>query len=166
MRGYCGIGIAHPKTGVNVGTLWRSAYSLGAAFVFTVGRRYDRQASDTTAAWRHLPLYHHLTLDALIDGLPYGCRLIGVELDPLAVPLDRFAHPERAVYLLGAEDYGLSPAERERCHALVQLPGTVCLNVATAGSIVLYDRTVKATAGLTAELRRREEAHERGTACV
>lgn len=30
-RGYFEIGVYHPKTPMNVGTLWRSAYQLGAA---------------------------------------------------------------------------------------------------------------------------------------
>jgi tRNA G18 (ribose-2'-O)-methylase SpoU len=142
-RGYFGIGIVHVKKEHNVGTLLRTAQSLGAAFVFTVGRRYDRQASDTTKAWRHIPLYHHDTIDQLVDSLPYSCPLIGVELDPRARPISNYVHPERAVYLLGAEDHGLTPSERARCHQLVQLPGAYCLNVATAGSIVMFDRVQK-----------------------
>lgn len=31
-RGYYGIGIYHPKTTENVGTLWRSAHNFGADF--------------------------------------------------------------------------------------------------------------------------------------
>jgi tRNA(Leu) C34 or U34 (ribose-2'-O)-methylase TrmL len=44
---YFEIGIYHPKTRNNVGTLWRSAYQLGASGLFTIGRRYERQSSDT-----------------------------------------------------------------------------------------------------------------------
>ena len=107
MRGYFGIGIEHTKTGVNVGTLWRSAHLLGASFIFTIGNRYKKQASDTTKAWRHLPMYEYETFNDFYDNLPYNCRLIGVELDQKATPLERFVHPERCVYLLGAEDHGL-----------------------------------------------------------
>ena len=46
--------------------------------------------------------------------------------------------------LLGAEDHGLSKAALARCQHLVQLPGRASLNVAVAGSIVLYDRHAKA----------------------
>ena len=38
---YFEIGIFHTKTEQNVGTLWRSAFQLGAAGVFTIGKRYD-----------------------------------------------------------------------------------------------------------------------------
>jgi tRNA (guanosine-2'-O-)-methyltransferase len=141
MRGYCGIGIERSKTPVNVGTLWRSAYILGADYIFTVGKRYPRQASDTIKAFRHMPFWEFTDLDDMRT--PYDCPLIGVELDPRARMLADFTHPERACYLLGAEDHGLTAEALNRCHHIIQLPGKLCLNVATAGSIVLYDRWVK-----------------------
>ncbi len=54
-----------------------------------------------------------------------------------------FKHPERCVYLLGAEDIGLSKDAIDKCHKLVQLPGDYCMNVAVAGSIMMYDRHSK-----------------------
>lgn len=140
-RGYWGVGIYHPKTVVNVGTLWRSASAFGAAFLFTVGQRYHRQPSDTVKADRHIPLLEFETLEALSRGLPLGCPLVGVELTETAESLETFRHPERAAYLLGAEDYGLLPRQLELCHHVVRIPfGNACLNVAVAGSIVMYDR--------------------------
>lgn len=143
-RGFCGIGVFRAKTPANIGTLWRSARALGADFIFTVGERYQRQPSDTTKAWRHVPLYRYRDIDDLIDHLPYDCRLVGVELADNALPLPAVIHPERACYLLGAEDHGLSDEQLARCHDVVVIPGAShCLNVATAGSIVLYDRATK-----------------------
>jgi tRNA G18 (ribose-2'-O)-methylase SpoU len=139
-RGFFEVGIYHGKTEVNLGTLLRSAYQLGAAGVFTVGRRYRRQASDTCKAWRHFPVRHFATLDEAIAGLPMSCPLVGVEMG--GTPLGEFAHPERAAYLLGAEDDGLPDAVMARCHHVVSL-GSVrvpSFNVAVAGSIVMYDR--------------------------
>lgn len=142
IRGYCGIGVWHPKTAVNIGTLWRSAFIYGAAFIFTVGRRYEKQASDTTASWRHIPLLHFDGLEPLMRHLPYSCPLVGVELDDRAVPLDEFAHPERACYLLGAEDHGLGEEVMAVCHHLVRIvtPRPMSLNVAVAGTLVLESR--------------------------
>jgi tRNA G18 (ribose-2'-O)-methylase SpoU len=142
-RGYYAIGIEHSKNVFNIGTLWRSANLFGAAFIFTVGRRYTRQASDTMKTWRHIPLFNFDTVDDLIKHVPYDCRLVGVELDSLARPIGNYVHPERAIYLLGAEDNGLTRATMNRCHALIQLPGRESLNVASAGTIVLYDRHMK-----------------------
>jgi len=78
------------------------------------------------------------------DHLPHDAQLVGLELDPRAEPVESFCHQERAVYLLGAEDHGLSKAAMQRCQHLVQLPGRASLNVAVAGSVVLYDRHAKA----------------------
>lgn len=141
LRGYYGIGISHAKAEENIGTLLRSAASFRAAFVFTIGRRYRQQASDTTKAWRHIPLFHFEDFEQMRDAMPFQCRLVGVELDERAVKLPAYEHPARAIYLLGAEDHGLTTDERERCHDLVEIPGAShCLNVATAGTVVLYDR--------------------------
>lgn len=149
-RGYFAVGISHPKTEVNVGTLFRSATLYGAAFVFTVGRRYREQASDTPKTPRHTPLLHFANIDDLHAHLPHSAPLVGVELDTRAVPLGRFEHPERAVYLLGAEDHGLTAQERDHCHHLVQIEsvGTASMNVAVAGSLLLYMRHMTRQAAL------------------
>ncbi len=125
---------------MNVGTLWRSAHILGADFIFTVGRRYRHQSSDTTKAWKSIPLWHFNEIDELLSHSPKDARLVGVELDERATDLSAYSHPERAIYLLGAEDHGIPEKTLDRCHDLIQLPGDYSMNVATAGSIVLYDR--------------------------
>lgn len=141
-RGYFGVGIYHAKTEANVGTLLRHATLYGAAFVFTIGPRYRRQASDTCDTTRHVPLFEHDDLDSLIANLPYGCPLVGIELDPRARVLGDYAHPERAAYLLGAEDHGLPPVVTDRCHSLLRIPtpGRESMNVAVAGTLVMHDR--------------------------
>lgn len=92
-RGYCGIGIVSSKTPANVGTLWRSAALMGAAFIFTVGRRFPHQASDTIKAWRHVPYFEVTSIDELPT--PKDCLLVGVEQTEGAEPLPTFRHPER-----------------------------------------------------------------------
>lgn len=144
-RGYYGIGIWHVKTATNIGTLWRSAWDFGASFVFTVGRRYKKQASDTQKTWRHIPLWHFTSLEELRDHIPYDAQLICVELTEDSHSLVNFVHPQRAMYLLGAEDHGL-PERILAGNTCIRIPTArpFCLNVATAGSLVMYDRFVKA----------------------
>lgn len=142
-RGFYGIGIVGSKTPLNVGTLWRSAFAMDASFIFTCGRRYPRQASDTVKAWRHVPMFEFADVDALWDAIPHDCVPVAVELTAEARPLAEYTHPERAIYILGAEDHGLPRAALERCRDTIILPGSVCLNVAVAGSIVMYDRMTK-----------------------
>jgi len=147
MRGYYGIGIENTKTKMNIGTLWRSAYGLGASFIFVIGNRYKKQASDTVKAMRHIPMYHYDTFDEFYDNMPKDCRLIGVELHEKARDLATYGHPERGIYLLGAEDNGLTKKALEKCHSLIQFDSKYCLNVSVAGSIVMYDRQTKLKTG-------------------
>ena len=142
-RGYCGIGIERTKTPANVGTLWRSAVCLGADFLFTIGRRYPNQASDTVHAWKHVPMFEYADLDDFNAHRPYDVPLIGVELTDDARPLETFTHPERAIYLLGPEDGSLSKAATALCQTVVRFHSGYCLNVASAGTVVLYDRQAK-----------------------
>ena len=141
-RGYFGVAVYQPKTAANVGTLWRTATAYGAAFLATVGHRYQRQASDTCNSPIHTPLHHYATIDDLLEHLPHSCPLVGVELADGAVSLDGFTHPTRALYLLGAEDYGLPPRVLQQCHRVVQIPSltNASLNVSVAGSLVLWER--------------------------
>jgi tRNA G18 (ribose-2'-O)-methylase SpoU len=143
VRGYFGVGIESGKTPVNFGTLVRSAHCFGAQFVFTIGRRYQRQPTDTLASARHLPCWSFGSIHDLVQALPDGCQLIGVELLPSAEPLSTFKHPERAAYILGAEDDGLSEDALRRCAKVVRLPGAFPINVAACGTVVLYDRISK-----------------------
>lgn len=139
-RGYFAIGIFNPKKAVNVGSLWRTASIFGAAYIFTIGARYQKQSSDTMKTYRHIPLNTYPDFDDFYSHLPYNARLVAVELSETARDLAAFAHPERAVYLLGAEDHGLPQAVLDCCHHVIQMKGDYCLNVAVAGSIALYHR--------------------------
>ncbi len=141
--GFFGIGILHNCDEVNIGTLWRSAYLLGASFIFTVDKKYKHQGSDITKSWTRIPLYHYKTFDELKDNLPYSTQLIAVEMGESAIPITEFEHPDRVVYLLGNEISGLSPQIVEECQSVVKLPGDYSLNVAVTGSIVMYDRLNK-----------------------
>ena len=141
--GFFGIGILNNSDEINIGTLWRSAYILGASFIFTVDKKYKHQGSDITKSWTRIPLYHYQSFDELKDNLPYSTQLIGVEMGDAATPLAEYAHPDRAVYLLGNEISGLPPQIIDQCQSIVKLPGDYSLNVAVTGSIVMYDRASK-----------------------
>lgn len=144
-RGYYGIGIYQSKFEENVGTLWRSAQAFGADFIFTVGdRKYRKQVSDTSDATKHVPLFHFESLSELERCQPQHGEIVCVEITDDALELQEFYHPERAIYLLGAEDIGL-PAEFMKGKKVVKINSgeKPCLNVAVAGSLVLYDRSTK-----------------------
>jgi len=137
---FFGIGIQNGKTPENLGVLWRSAQNLGASFIFTIGNRYAKQACDTHHAVKSMPYYHYDTFQEFFNHLPKGARLVGVELTESAEDLEPFQHPRRCVYLLGAEDHGLSKEAIDKSHFLVKFKSQLSLNVSIAGSIIMYDR--------------------------
>lgn len=140
---YFGIGIYHPKTETNVGTLMRNALIYDAQFVFTIGQRYKTQPSDTPKATLRLPYYAYETFDDFFKNMPKNCKLIGVELDEKAKKIEKYVHFKNSIYLLGAEDNGLPQNVLTKCHEIIQLPGKCSTNVASAGTIVMYDRHLK-----------------------
>lgn len=145
-RGYLGVGVYRPKVEANIGSLMRSAFLHAAAFVFTVEKRYVEQASDTPRTRRSIPLFHFADMADLMAHMPAGATLVGVELHERSRSLPEYGHPERAVYLFGAEDRGLPQEVIDQCESLIQIPTSrpESMNVASAGAVVLYDRHVKA----------------------
>jgi len=140
MRGYFGVGVERISKPMNVGNLVRSSHAFGASFFFTVGAEYkaSQARSDTSKAPEHMPVYTWATIGDMV--LPQGCTLVGVELTQDAVELPSFGHPLRAAYVLGPERGSLSPQMLARCRFVIKIPTTFCINVATAGAIVMYDR--------------------------
>ena len=141
-RGFFGIGMEGPSKPMNFGNLARSAYGFGAAFVFTVAavEAIGAPPSDTTGSTEHLPWYSYDSMATL--ALPDNARLVGVELTEAATDLPSFRHPTCAAYLLGPENGSLSPAALAACEHVIRIPTRFCLNVATAGAIVMYDRMI------------------------
>jgi tRNA G18 (ribose-2'-O)-methylase SpoU len=141
-RGYFGIGCINMKTDLNYGTLFRTAQVFEADFLFLIGRRFKKMASDTGKSFKHIPVFEYQTFEDFRAHIPFNCRIVAVETEGLMMLAD-FVHPENACYLLGAEDHGIPKEVLEKCHQIVRLPGERSLNVAVAGSIVIYDRITK-----------------------
>ena len=143
MRGYFGIGIEGSSKPMNAGNLFRSANAFGASFVFTVGgapRRAEVKQADTSDTPGQVPFYDFKDAGAL--ALPGRCVLVGVELLEAAIELPCFRHPRCAAYVLGPERGYLTDALRGRCEFVIKIPSRFCINVATAGAIVMYDRII------------------------
>lgn len=145
MRGYFGIGIWNPQFEVNIGTLFRSAYLFNTNFLFTIGRKYRRTASDTVNVKEHIPFFNYESCEEFFKNIPDGARLIAVENVEKSYDLKKFVHPEKAIYLLGSEIQTLPKKILDRCYACVKIatPKDICMNVSSAGSILLYDRFIK-----------------------
>ena len=70
-------------------------------------------------------------------------RVVGIEKG--GSMLADFEHPEDALYLLGAEDYGLRQHELDLCDDVVTIEAVrqPMFNVAVAGSVVMHHRLLQ-----------------------
>lgn len=145
---YFEIGIFAPIHHENIGTLWRSAYQLGAAGIFVIGKWPRSQTSDTAFTRQEIPFRNYPTWDDFLQHRPVGAKLIGIEIG--GKPLDSFQHPAQAIYVLGSEANGLPGYVQEQCDNVVTIEAIrdSSYNVAVAGSIILYHRFLNSSDGL------------------
>lgn len=130
----------------NVGSLIRTAHAAAAEEVILVGEREWNVEAARTAE-----LYTTVTrvadLEAFRDHLnDRRWSLVAVELDDRAVNLFEAQYPARPCFLLGAEIGGVPEPLLAEAALVVQIPqwGLVpSLNLAVAGSIILYDYLAK-----------------------
>ena len=141
--GYFEIGIYRPKHWENVGTLWRSAWQLGAAGIFTIGGgKAKHQITDVLRVDKRIPLRCYDDFEAFLAARPQGTQLVGVEMG--GAPLKTFVHPVRAVYLLGSEVDGLPREVLTKCQHVVEIESVnyASFNVSVSGSLVMYHRLI------------------------
>ncbi len=140
--GYFEIGIFQPKHWENVGTLWRTAWQLGAAGIFTIGDKPRRQTTDVLRVDKRIPLRCYEDFDAFLAARPQGAQLIGIEMGGEA--LSTFTHPVRAVYLLGSEVNGLPKEVLSKCEHVLEIESVnyPSYNVAVSGALVMYHRLI------------------------
>ena len=126
----------------NVGSLVRTAHAAAADELILVGEReWNVEAAKTSE------LYTTVTQLAGVEAFRNHLKsrrwnLVAVELDDRAVNVFEAEYPERPCFLLGAELAGVPVELLEEAELVVQIPqwGLVpSLNLAIAGSIVIYD---------------------------
>lgn len=146
-RGFACVALTNPKTPENVGGVLRAAGCYGAAQVSISGARgsntYNkmlRHGTNTSRAHRHMPVF---IVDDPLLYRPYDTQIVAVDLIEGAVSLPGFVHPERALYVFGAEDGTLGRAVTDRAQHVVSVPTRHCMNLAACVNVVLYDRLAK-----------------------
>lgn len=139
-RGFAAIGLHMPKTASNIGSVLRAAHCYGVSMVAQTGNRFRSASTDTTKAYRHLPLLNTDNLRALI---PHDCVPVAIDLIEGARDLTTYIHPERAFYIFGPEDGTLGPSITGWCRDKVFVPTAFCMNLAACVNVVLYDRMSK-----------------------
>ncbi len=130
----------------NVGSLVRTAHATGVSEVILVGER-DWNSYAARTAELYTSIVHVPGREAFLEHLEQGgWQLVAVELDSRAVSLFDAVYPKRPCFLLGAELGGVPPELLDAAAVIVQIPqwGLVpSLNLAVAGSLVLYDHLGK-----------------------
>ena len=126
----------------NVGSLVRTAHATGVENVFLAGtRQWNIEAAKTSQFYTSIEMLDGV--DAFRQRLrEENYALVAVELAPNATNLFEAEYPERPCFLLGAELEGVPEILLKEAALVVQIPqwGLVpSLNLAVAGSIVLYD---------------------------
>jgi len=134
----------------NVGSLVRTAHAVAVEEVVLVGEReWNVEAARTSELYTTVTqLGDAASFRRYLDGKAWN--LVAVELDPRAVNLFKAEYPQRPCFLLGAELGGIPAGLLDEAELIVQIPqwGLVpSLNLAVAGSIVLYDYLAKLDRG-------------------
>ncbi len=156
----------------HLGTLWRSSYQLGAAFISIVGGKgfsRKRLSADTSTCWASVPAFSFKDFDTLVASAPYNCPIVAIA--PGGVPLTEFQHPPRALYVVADTDAGLGADVLHRCPYRVSVApratpivpiapeegentaaadaaadAAATMSSIVAASLVLYDRCVRPAA--------------------
>lgn len=139
-RGFAAVGLDRPKCPANLGGALRAAHCFGAELVVVGGDRYRRSITDTTKAYRHIPLIHSADV---MDSIPFDCVPVAVEFIKDRCQLQQYCHPHSAYYIFGPEDGSVRKEVLARCRDVIYIPSQFCLNLAAAVNVVLYDRTAK-----------------------
>jgi tRNA G18 (ribose-2'-O)-methylase SpoU len=130
----------------NVGSLVRTAHAAAAQELLLVGDR-DWNVEAARTAELYTRIVHLRDGVALREHIrSRGWSIVAVELHSDAVNIFEARYPERPCFLLGAELGGIPEQLVDAASLIVQIPqwGLVpSLNLAVAGSIVVYDYLAK-----------------------
>jgi len=125
----------------NIGTVVRTANAFQASEVHIIGkRRWNRRGAMVTD--RYLHLRHHPTVeDFTVWAAGASLPVIGIDILPGSVPLERSELPQRCVLLFGQEGPGLSDAARHACErvcSIAQFGSTRSINAGVAAGIAMH----------------------------
>jgi tRNA G18 (ribose-2'-O)-methylase SpoU len=136
----------------NVGSIFRTADAAGVSRILLSGYtprpvdRYGRSNKDIAktalGAELSVPWEYRATPQRFIkEARAEGARIIGIEQDARAQDYRTYRHDASALVLLGNEVRGLSPALRDACDVLLEIPmcgSKESLNVSVAAGIALF----------------------------
>lgn len=137
----CYLILSHLQKDHNVGALLRSAAAFGVSEVVIVGRR----KVPTVAAVGMDHVVRRTSFVRFQDALAHvrarGARVLGVEIDAAAKPIDEHPFEGPTAFVLGNEGQGLRAEQRQLCDGLVRIRQygfARSMNVHVAGAICLH----------------------------
>ncbi len=138
------VAVTAPQNPGNIGTLLRTVDAVGAHALVLLNGGADPYAPAAVRAsmgalfW--VPLVQTSWEAFHRRAKQQGYRLYGSSAHGNA-PYNQVEYTPPMTLLLGNERHGLTPAQREACHAIVELPMTghgTSLNLAVAAGVLLY----------------------------
>ncbi len=136
----------------NVGSIFRTSDAAGVARIILTGYtpipidRFGRPQKDIAktalGAQDVIPWEYKTTANAAMRELrTRGYRVIGVELDDRAIDFREYRCTVPTAFVFGNEVRGLSPALRNACDELIEIPMRgmkESLNVSVAAGVILF----------------------------
>ncbi|MCC7357420.1 TrmH family RNA methyltransferase [Candidatus Uhrbacteria bacterium] len=134
------------RSAENIGSILRTADSLGVAKVWIVGYsptpEHQKVAKTALGAQESVPWEQEIDIVVLIKRLrDSGFRIIGLELDERSQDIATYKASEKIALLLGNEVEGIPPSLRDICDDLVQIRQKgkkESLNVSVATGIAAF----------------------------
>lgn len=141
----CLIALSRIRSLGNLGTLIRTAAAVGAGGFILIGDQIDPFDPNLVRATMGA-LFKQKIARTSVEQFhkwvkSHNLQVVGASPDG-AVDYDKIRYAPPTVLLMGNERSGLTADERRLCQTLVRIPmtrGTDSLNVAVAGSLLLYE---------------------------
>ena len=135
-----GIALYSPKNIHNWGSILRLATNFNVDFCCTIQSRYKRQWADTTNFAKNNPVFHFEDISQFLVSYPKQCKLISVEINSRALSLEKFIHPENAIYIFGPEEGSINNYLIDNSDICLKITSNRCLNQAMCAGAVLFHR--------------------------
>jgi len=130
----------------NMGAILRLAGNIGAElclFIVDENHSYNKIKVDRTSSGASEKVsWEVITLDLISDYIPDDYTIIAIETSDKAVSIYDFGFPEKTVFLVGNEVYGIRESVLEIAHnsVFIPIPGMISsLNVTHALSIGMFE---------------------------
>ena len=141
------IGIENPKHSDNIDGLLRSAFLLGASYVFTIGgTKYKRSKINTGKFHELIPLFQFEDTDQFIKTIPENASLVSIDINKTSnktpIEIRNYKHKPIEIFVLGNETSGLSQEILDISEDIVYINvrNNISLNVAVTGAIICQNR--------------------------